>query len=131
MLRRRVRRYDPEKKLTFVAGQAEDLEERTFYLVTKEQAMKSVYAIDSQNRIYKGARAIGETMKQLSQPWKFFGYLLAFPPIAFLAQPFYLFVAWQRTRISRLLTNESCGQFFSQKAEDWLDQQEEANRSES
>ncbi|MEK7483327.1 MAG: hypothetical protein AABZ60_03240, partial [Planctomycetota bacterium] len=46
-------------------------------------------------------------------------------------EPFYLFVAWQRHRISRWVTQESCGQFFSQKAEDWLDQQEEeANQPE-
>ncbi len=100
-------------------------------MVSKEQAKKSVYVIDTNQRVYKGSRAVGEVMKQLTQPWKFLGTLLAFPLISWMTQPFYLFVAWQRHRISRWVTQESCGQFFSQKAEDWLDQQEEeANQPE-
>ncbi|MEK7485045.1 MAG: DCC1-like thiol-disulfide oxidoreductase family protein, partial [Planctomycetota bacterium] len=93
MLRRRVRRYDPKKRLTFIACQADDLEERALHLVSKEQAKKSVYVIDTNQRVYKGSRAVGEVMKQLTQPWKFLGTLLAFPLISWMTQPFYLFVA--------------------------------------
>lgn len=108
-----------------MACQAEDMEERSFHLVTKSAAEKSVFLIDEKKRVYYGARAVGETMKRLSFPWKIFGTILAFPLVAWLAEPFYRLVAWQRTRLSRWFVNEPCGQFFSEKAEDWLDQQAE------
>lgn len=85
----------PTERVRFIPYQADDFEQE-IPSVTRQQAQQALHTVSARGETKSGAAAVFELMKNLSGVWKWLGYLLAFPPLVWLAEPFYRLFARQR-----------------------------------
>jgi predicted DCC family thiol-disulfide oxidoreductase YuxK len=72
------------------------------YGLSREETDREVWAIDRTGRRWGGAAAISRTLRQLGGAWPIVAALYAVPPIAWLADRLYRWVAAHRGWLSRV-----------------------------
>ena len=85
----------------FIPFQSTEFEHR-IPVVTEQAAKRALHTISTNGEIKQGASAVFEIMRSLPGIWKWIGYLFAFPPIAWMAEPFYRLFARNRKFIGRI-----------------------------
>ena len=98
---------DSDGNLEFIAYQTGNLEGISPGL-TPELASQALYFVGRDSRRFRGARAVFETMQRLPGKWTALGKVLSFPPLSFVAEPFYRLFAHNRGAISRRLGLDRC-----------------------
>jgi predicted DCC family thiol-disulfide oxidoreductase YuxK len=93
--------------LEFIAYQTGNLESISPGL-TPELASQALFFVGRDGRRFRGARAVFETMQRLPGPWGALGTVFSFPPLSFMAEPFYYLFARNRGRFSRWLGLDRC-----------------------
>jgi acetyl esterase len=99
---------DTAGNLEFITFQTGNLEEISPGL-TPELASQALYLVGRDGRRFRGARAVFETMRRLLGLWGALGTVLSFPPLSFMAEPFYYLFARNRGRFSHWLGLDRCG----------------------
>jgi predicted DCC family thiol-disulfide oxidoreductase YuxK len=98
---------DSAGNLEFVAYQTGNLADISPGL-TPELASQALYFVGRDGQRFHGARAVFETMRRLPGLWGVLGTVLSFPPLSFMAEPFYYFFARNRGRFSHWLGLDRC-----------------------
>lgn len=98
---------DSAGNLEFVAYQTGNLEGISPGL-TPELASHALCFVGRDGRLFRGARAVFETMRRLPGIWGAVGTVLSFPPLSFVAEPFYYLFARNRGRFSHWLGLDRC-----------------------
>ena len=104
-----IEQKDKDDKLTVKPFQILDLDK---YDLELEQVQTSVYFI-SEGKKFRKARAVYEILKQLPGFWGFLGTAASNSFIAWISNPFYVLIARNRTKVSRIFGLDAC------KIEDW------------
>lgn len=104
-----IERKDKKERLTVKPFQILDLDK---YDLELEQVQSSVYFINEGKKIDK-ARAVYEILKQLTGFWGFLGAAASNSFIAWFSNPFYVLIARNRTKVSRMFGLDAC------KISDW------------
>lgn len=81
------------------------------YGLTRAQADRTAWAIDASGRIYSGAAAVNHVLAVLGNPWRWLAALYRLPPLRWLEDRLYRWVAQNRHRLSALWsTTPECEQ---------------------
>ena len=85
----------------FVPFQTADLQSLSPGL-TYEMAEKVMHVVRPDGKLLSGARAFFEVVRYMSGLWGLFGRIWAWPPLSWLAEPFYQLGSKNRPFIARL-----------------------------
>ncbi|KPL86269.1 thiol-disulfide oxidoreductase DCC family protein [Ardenticatena maritima] len=100
-----VRKRDRQHRLHIVPFQAIEPGEVAPGL-TRADCARAVHLITPEGRRFRAARAMFETLRLLSPPWRWIGTLCA--PFSPLFEPAYHLIARSRHRLSRWLGLDAC-----------------------
>lgn len=78
--------------------------DRLIPTLTEEDASQSIFVLGDSGQHRRGARAVFEIMKKMPGIGSVIGKFMAFPPLSWLAEPFYRLFARHRHNVSRWFT---------------------------
>lgn len=61
--------------------------------------MRELHAVDAVGRVFRGARAVAEIGRRLGPGWRVLGAVTAYPPVRWVADLVYRWVAKNRHRL--------------------------------
>lgn len=94
-----VQRHDRDSRIHCVPHQTPGVMKR--YGLTREKMVREVWWISSSGDRFGGAYAVNEVLKHLGGIWSWLGKVLEFPPLLWLEQKVYEWVAKHRHYILR------------------------------
>jgi predicted DCC family thiol-disulfide oxidoreductase YuxK len=100
----RLKAWDRQNRLSFLPAQDRAVPIR-FPGISREELKKSIHVVDSEGRVWMGARAVEELVRILPG-WRWAGWLFRLPLARPLAEAVYRLVARNRYRLS---CHEHCG----------------------
>jgi predicted DCC family thiol-disulfide oxidoreductase YuxK len=101
-----VRRRDRASRVLAVANQKPGALERCG--VTREEADRAAWTIESNGRRLEGAAAINRVWHELGGAWRLLAWLYRVRPIAMVEEAFYRWFAARRSSFHRLGVTPEC-----------------------
>jgi predicted DCC family thiol-disulfide oxidoreductase YuxK len=99
-----VKRFDAARRIEFLDLHHPSARER-FPQVNREEAMRSMQAVDSNGNVSTGSNAWAR-IGMLLPGWKWVAWILLVPGIRFMAGTFYAWIARNRYRWSRAVCED-------------------------